>query len=884
MVGDNGAGKAQPLCSKIRVPGGWSTIGKISVGDFVITHDGNTSIVTSIPFEGETDVYEVIFKDGRKTKCSDNHLWNVWSIWDNKWQWKVVSLNELQDQKHKKYVQLAIPECIENVELPIDPYLLGVLIGDGSFTSSSISICNFDAELIDRVRNIIDNIPPRLVKLQLNQIGDRVGQFRIVHGLKYDHHRIKDSLDKLGLLGHSSYQKFIPEIYKNSSVEQKLELIRGLMDTDGTCDKHGSISYCTTSEQLAKDFQELIWSIGGICRIQEKHTTYTHKKIKRNGRVSYNCYIRYHTPSALFHLTRKQDRCREYQYSDCLRLELSEINHIGKDKTKCISIDSPEQLYVTDDYIVTHNSTILDAIMFGLFGRAHRNINKPNLVNSINQKELLVEIEFSMGKNDYVVRRGIKPNVFEIYKNDALVNQNADNRDYQDFFEKNVLKMNYKTFSQIVMLGSANFVPFMQLPAAGRREFIEDLLDLQIFSTMNVLLKNRINENKTSFRDLEVKLEIAQKSLSITDSHIEVLKSNTEKQKEDKLAKIKQYEDENRRLAGVIVEFEEELNDILSSLTELQKIRHSWDVQQLAVDQATKKKKSLDKMIVFYTKNCACPTCKQEISQEFKDRNLSEYLEMQETANKYIETQTVLLNEYQKQIETWPVFDKDRIGTERKISSLKSDIALNIKFIEQMNKELDTISKSDDLTDQVVQQTRYKTEIDELKTQKEELTKQRETLTIAATLLKDGGIKAKIVRQYVPVINEVINRYLNDMEFPISFELNEDFTESIRSSFRDSFMYSSFSEGEKVRINLALLFAWREIARMRNSASTNLLLMDEILDGSLDAEGMEEFLKVLNTVSPDTNIFIISHKFNLHDKFDRVLEFKKTKNFSRIVQ
>lgn len=527
-------------------------------------------------------------------------------------------------------------------------------------------------------------------------------------------------------------------------------------------------------------------------------------------------------------------------------------------------------------------STILDAIMFGMFGRAHRNINKPNLVNSINQKDLLVEIEFSISNSHYVVRRGIKPNIFEIYKNDILVNQSADNKDYQDYLEKSILKMNHKTFAQIVMLGSANYVPFMQLPAAGRREFIEDLLDLQIFSIMNQLLKNRVNENKSAIRDIDYKIELTEEKIALVKQHIESLQSNLAEQRDAKNAKIKEHDEKVAQLQLRLDEISSrmaELGKKLSELTDLE-VRKQSSEKMIGKGQTLQAK--LLKEIEFYNTNDACPTCKQPISSEFKTETITGKHKSINTIQEGIDSTSISLNELILKIEELRPYVDENNELVNEQQSVSSDIKLYLRFKKQLEEELAAVDETEKNREDSDQKVSLENSLKGFKDQKQELILNRETLSVASVLLKDGGIKSKIVFQYIPVINDVINRYLNDLEFPISFELNEDFSESIRSVFRDNFMYSSFSEGEKVRINLSLLFAWREIAKLRNSASTNLLILDEVFDGSLDSEGTDEFMTVLNRLSPETNIFIISHKFNMTDKFNRVLKFKKHKNFSRI--
>ena len=529
-------------------------------------------------------------------------------------------------------------------------------------------------------------------------------------------------------------------------------------------------------------------------------------------------------------------------------------------------------------------STILDALSFSLYGKPFRKINKPQLMNSINTKNMAVEVEFDIGKNKYKIIRGMKPNVFEVYQNGNMVNQNAEMKEYQEMLEKHILKLNHKSFSQIVILGSASFTPFMQLPAAHRREVIEDLLDIQIFSTMNTLLKGKVLQNKEELIDADISIKLTNQKIESFKQNLEKLKQNNDQLIEEYTIKIQNAQKDCNRINALKHDLEINNTELREKIVDESKISSRLRKLDELMYKFNDKQKKIEKEIAFYHDNDNCPTCKQELQVEFKQtkmstrheqlKELNEALdklkdekktcysridEIQEVTNQ-INTNGSMITEYNQQIRL----------CENMIESYQN----NIKTIEsQTQKNQIDSSELDTLTQNLETSINNKNKLAEYKN----------TLDIAATLLKDTGIKTKIIRQYVPIMNKLINKYLASMDFFVNFELNENFEEKIKSRYRDEFSYDSFSEGEKLRIDLALLFTWRAIAKLRNSASTNLLIMDEIFDSSLDNSGTEEFLKILNTLTQDTNVFIISHKGDsLYDKFHSVIKFEKHKNFSRI--
>lgn len=529
-------------------------------------------------------------------------------------------------------------------------------------------------------------------------------------------------------------------------------------------------------------------------------------------------------------------------------------------------------------------STILDALSFALYGKPFRNINKPQLINAITQKNLLVEIEFDIGKNSYLIKRGLKPGVFEIYSNGTLMNQDSAVRDYQEYLEKNILKLNHKSFSQIVVLGSANFVPFMQLPAGTRRQVIEDLLDIQIFSTMNTLLKEKIQKNKEDMVEIGFEMKSLSDKIDLHKKHLETLRTNN-----DELikGKEKQIDDLNEKIDEATISITNLTLDnttLNKSIEDKEKVNKKFSKLQDIRTQIASKYTKLQKDILFFQQNNDCPTCRQGIVHEHKNQIV-------DTSKKQLEELQSGTSILQSEIDACfaridEINDVNKKITEnnKKITELNTQVAMWQTFVVGLQKEItnmsNVVSHNDDNNEDLKQ---MKSDLKQAIATKEQLMKDKQVLDVAASLLKDGGIKTKIIKQYIPIINQLINKYLSAMDFFVNFELNENFEETIKSRFRDEFSYASFSEGEKMRIDLALLFAWRAVAKLRNSSSTNLLIMDEVFDSSLDTGGTDEFIKILNGLTQDTNVFIISHKGDqLYDKFHSVIRFEKHKNFSRM--
>jgi len=526
-------------------------------------------------------------------------------------------------------------------------------------------------------------------------------------------------------------------------------------------------------------------------------------------------------------------------------------------------------------------STMLDAILFGLYGKPYRDINKPQLVNTITNKGCLVEIEFDSKGKQYLIRRGIKPNKFEIVCDGTLIDQNASIREYQEHLEKNILKLNHKSFTQIVVIGSANFIPFMQMKAWERRDVIEDLLDIEIFTKMYTGLKEKISENKEAIIDTKYKIDLLEEKIILTHKHLNEIMSM---KKTDRATKEKQIEQHKEAIALSEEQHESVtnmLNDMHASLSDKTKVTSKKTQLDDIKYQLTYKINNLQKEIKFFEANDDCPTCTQPIDSKVKQCAIHDNSKKQQELKDAVAQMEDHFTEVESRIDEIQKIQEEMLEKQTVLQDINRDIKHQQTSIKNISATLDTVVdlNKDDVDDLDASQT----DLVLKKKKYEELLNIKETYDIATSLLKDGGIKAKIIKQYVPIINKLMNKYLAAMEFFVLFELDEQFNEKIKSRFRDEFTYHSFSEGEKMRIDLSLLFTWRSVAKLRNSITTNLLIMDEVFDSSLDNTGTDEFMKLINQLAADTNVFVISHKGDqLYDKFHSSITFEKVKNFSTI--
>lgn len=530
-------------------------------------------------------------------------------------------------------------------------------------------------------------------------------------------------------------------------------------------------------------------------------------------------------------------------------------------------------------------STMLDALCFALFGKPFRSINKPQLINSINNKDCVVEVTFDTNNKAYRIVRGIKPNIFEIYCNNELINQEAASRDYQEFLEKFILKLNYKSFTQIVILGSASFTPFMQLSASDRRAIIEDLLDIQIFSTMNTILKEKLSGNKDFISDKKHNIDLIQQKYDLQKKHIEELKQNNDD-------KVKEYESEIQSHGETISTLSSNVEVLAAEVQSLHAIVEAKIETEAKVKKITKIESQIEsnlskfrKDISFFQSHDDCPTCRQTIAMEFKEEELGNLSTRVAECEHGLQQLEEKLNAEQEKLNDIANKQKQLNEKQVQIATLNTTITETNKMIARLTKLANELKESKSVTDLEEQElSNINATLKELKQHLHNLIDEKTYLETAGNLLKDSGIKTKIVRQYLPVINKLVNKYLASLDFFVNFNLDESFKETIKSRHRDEFTYASFSEGEKQRIDMALMLTWRAVAKLKNSSNTNLLILDETFDSSLDANGTEELMKILHLLE-GVNLFVISHKGDiLQDKFANVIRFKKEKNFSRIVK
>jgi len=529
-------------------------------------------------------------------------------------------------------------------------------------------------------------------------------------------------------------------------------------------------------------------------------------------------------------------------------------------------------------------STVLDALTFVLFGKSFRGINKPQLINSTNERDCLVEIDFSIGTNQWKVRRGIKPNLFEIHRNGSLVDQNSSAVDQQKWFEQNVLKMNYKSFTQVVILGSSNFVPFMQLSTSNRREVIEDLLDIKIFSSMTTIIKDKIRSLKEEIRTLELKRDSFKDKVQMQKNFIEELETrgknkigDNKKRISNLMMEIDSHMKQNSVVEENIFSLQKELEEVKGASDKLKKLGTLRGKLSQKVSNITTEHK-------FFNENAVCPTCTQEIDEEFRINKISEAeAKAKQLQSGYEELEQAIQDEEIRESQFLKI-SKEVTNLTHEISQNNIRISGGQRQIQDLESEIQTVTNQ--LENRNTEHEKLETFKKGLHQSFEDLSSKKELTSyydFSYSLLKDSGVKSKIIKKYLPLINQQVNRYLQMMDFYINFTLDEEFNETIQSPIHEDFSYSSFSEGEKQRIDLALLFTWREVAKLKNSTNTNLLIMDEVFDSSLDGFGTEEFLKIIKYVIKDSNIFVISHKVGLEDRFQSVIRFEKKKNFSAMV-
>jgi DNA repair exonuclease SbcCD ATPase subunit len=554
------------------------------------------------------------------------------------------------------------------------------------------------------------------------------------------------------------------------------------------------------------------------------------------------------------------------------------------DKPIEIQLDANPTTLVQGKNGSAKSSVFLDSLSFCLFNRAYRNIRKAQLINSINKRECETEVWFEIGAKQYYVKRTMKPEIFEIWEDGSLIKMEGSIRDYQEVLEKRILRMNHKSFCQIVTIGSATFVPFMQLGQGARREIIEDLLDLQVFSQMNRLLRSRTDNNRTEIADIKYEIEILEEKIRLQKEYIANLKKKAATDRQDILDRIEAAKAEINSYQLDIENNQHSIDELSAQIKDFDKIRRRKTQYDGVDGQLRERSKKLRNEIKFFHDNDHCPTCKQAIDQDFKCTSIetkeAKVLEVkkasEDVAQELQNIQQILTNfaDIQKTISTHQGI----------INSKNGSIAGLNKYISEMQNELSAAGNlAFTETEYQGKLEKYYEDRNTLEERRATLLAQKATYDVASVLLKDGGIKSKIIKQFVPVINAAINKYLQILDLNVQFEIDENFKETIKSRFREDFSYESFSEGEKARINLAITFAWRHIAKMRNSSATNLLILDEVADGGVDSDGIDDLVKILNTMG-DTHVFVISHRESMLDKFHACIKFQKIKNFSHIVE
>ena len=551
----------------------------------------------------------------------------------------------------------------------------------------------------------------------------------------------------------------------------------------------------------------------------------------------------------------------------------------------CIQLNRSPTTLIIGDNGSGKSSGILDGLCFALFNKPFRSINKSQIINSINRKDCVVEVEFSINDRKYLVRRGIKPNLFEIYLNGVMVNQDADVRDYQQYLEDHVLKMNFKSFTQIVILGSSSYVPFMQLTAANRREIIDNLLDVNVFTIMSQLLKTKLTDNKEAIRLVDGELSILKSKVDIQKKYVDALEKDGETKKVELLNSINKVDSELNNIRQAITEKDTIISDLASSISDKSSSLKE-DIQKTRdmLNDFRREQVSVKKDLTFFQTHDICNTCSQDITEEHRQSHISDYDNRLANLANSIEEYSVTLVDLQNR------YEQEVVAVESDISRHKSERSMSMnrlssgqQYIEKLKADLAGIDDTVRIEQEKASLKSLAKEAMVIAQKKNELMDEMKYLTASSVMLKDSGIKSKIIKQYIPIINKLINKYLSAFDFFISFELDENFNEVIRSRHRDEFSYESFSEGEKEKINLAILFTWREIAKLKNSSNTNLLICDEVLDGSLDSASLDNLLGIFGN-QRDANLFVISHSpDNYFDKFRSILKFEKRNNYSVIV-
>lgn len=898
----NGVGKAQPLYSKIKTPTGWTTMGDIKIGDYVSAPDGSSTQVTNIFPQGKKDIYRVTFVDGRYTDVCKEHLWKVYShshkyksadLWLNLTTEDILdNIEKYKNHKNKStyysYVPL-IKNIDADIELPINPYILGALLGDGSFSYSSngTSITSADSELI---RHISDRLDDGLTisKDKCNAYG-----YSIRCG-RQKQHPLRLSIENLGLRGKLSPDKFIPSIYKNASVSQKEDLIAGLVDTDGHIGGRGrSISISTSSEQMAKDIQEIVWSIGGIAKITSKIPTYSHKGEKKQGLRNYSIAIRYPEPKNLSKLSRKKDLLPEnYQYKN-LKLQIDKIALIGNEEAQCITVDHADHLYITDNYIVTHNSTIVNALSYALFGAALTNIKKDNLINKSNMKNMLVTLKFDINGKGYTIHRGRKPNVFKFIEDgkedldDETLEKDTDEsqgegRHTQEEIVRTI-GITHDMFKHILALNTY-VEPFLALRTNEQRVIIEQLLGITKLSEKADKLKEEARVTRDVIKEEEFRISAAGSANKRIEQNITSLVTKSQAWEFAKTKKIQDLQNSLMQFISVDIDTEialhkskKEANDLTAEYRSLVRELNSLETDITSINRSIIK---LNKVLVPSAEQI-CPTCSQEMDKDTHEKVHNEYLALHNDELKKLSDKTAKKDELKTLVESVksliPILPSTFYNTvdeaynhKTTVSTLGNSLEAEFDSINPYTDQIDTLRK-DGI--QVIDFTKMNEQV-----------KLRDHQEFLLKLLtnKDSFIRKKIVDQNLSYLNHRLSHYLTEIGLPHLVKFKSDLEVEI-TMYGKEFDFDNLSRGERTRLILSLSWSFRDVYESLND-KINLLFIDELVDNGIDSAGTENVLKILKSMarSANRNIFLISHRDEFIGRLPNVLKVVKSGGFTEL--
>lgn len=889
----NGVGKAQPLYSKIKTPDGWTTFNNIKVGDKVSTPDGKTGIVDGVFPQGYKQIYKITFADGRSTNACEDHLWKIYSNYFKKDEnkTKVISTNEIisiinenSNKKNKSGYYMYVPlitDLSEDINLPLNPYLLGVLLGDGSFRSGSISLTSNDIQIID---NIIPLLPENT---SIKPVNGRKYSYRFKSSKRTKLSNLRKIISNLGLYNKFSYEKHIPEIYKNSGINQKIDLIAGLIDTDGYITKTGSISISTSSEKMAYDVQEIIWSMGGICKISTKQPYYSYKNIKQEGKINYNLSIRLNNPKRLSKISRKYSRIpSDYQYNN-LKLKIDKIEKVGLEECKCISVNHPDHLYITDNFIVTHNTSFLQAISFALYGVPLTNIKKDNLINITNQKDMLVVFEFEKNNIKYKIERGRKPAVFRFYvdnkeigkkdkseTNDAL----GENADSQKEIDK-IIGMDATMFRHLVALNTFTN-PFLSMPAKDQRDIIEKLLGITMLSEKADLLRKQISLTDDKIKEEEYKIKAIDEANQQIEKSIKDLERRQKIWENNKSKAIESLSEELEELSHLDIEIEIQNHNLLQEYITLSNKKSELDKK---IKDALKNLKSYYDLQSRYQTELSslsdnkCYACNQEIHNNSHE-------EMLEEKQKSFDDIKLKISDLENSVDTLQAEFELIILPEKPTTYYKniSEAYEHKSSIQQLEKQIELkIDETDQYQEQITNLKKSGIKLiswDKLN----DLSNIREHQKFLLKLLtnKDSFIRKKIIEQNLVYLNTRLDHYLDKLGLPHSVVFQSDLSVNISNLGRD-LDFDNLSRGERNRLILGLSWSFRDVFESMND-NINFLAIDELVDSGLDTVGVESALELLKQMSRERNksIMLISHREELIGRVNKILMVTKESGFT----